>query len=136
SITEQRLRIATLVNIQKSKVQALQQEHQQRLRFYQNQVHVQKEKSSRLEEKVEGLKETLLLQEQKTAGIREYFTHKLKVAQTSESGQLQALQENFAIELDARVRTATAELQEMLDMREVELFYRHQQETNLKEEIA
>lgn len=135
-IKEQRLRIATLVNLQKSKVATLQQEHQRRLEYYQEQLHAQQEKNSQFEERIEELKENLLLQEQKAAGIREYFTHKLQVAQNDENEQLQILQESFASELEARVGMATAELQEMLDMREVELFYRHQQENNLKEEIA
>src|SRR5690625_6101944 len=53
-----------------------------------------------------------------------------------ENSQLHALQENYEMELAARVQAATTELQERLDMREVELFYRHQQERNLKDEIA
>src|SRR5690606_3493429 len=79
---------------------------------------------------------SLDLQAQKIEGIREYFAHKLEQAQSGESNQLQALQENFALELETRVAAVTAELQERLDMREVELYYRHQQENNLKEEIA
>ena len=68
--------------------------------------------------------------------MREYFTHKLKTAQSDESAQLHALQENFAMELDVKVQAAIAEMREMLDMREVELFYRHQSESALKEEIV
>lgn len=135
-IKEQRLRITTLVNIQKSKVQILQQEHQQRLQHYQQQLKLNQQQRQELDDLAAGLKEKLMLQEQKAEGIREYFTHKLKAAQMGESEQVQALQEEFAAELEERVRTATTELQEMLDMREVELFYRHQQESNFKEEIA
>lgn len=53
-----------------------------------------------------------------------------------ESTQIQAMQANFDIEMNLRLQTATAELREMLDMREVELFYRHQNESALKEEIV
>lgn len=135
-IKEQRLRIATLVNTQKAKIQALQQEHQQRLHHYRLQLQQQQQNNQELEENVGQLKKNLLLQEQKIEGVREYFTHKLQVAQSGESNEMQTLQENFALEVEARVRAATAELQEMLDLREVELFYRHQQESNLKEEIT
>lgn len=135
-IKEQRLRITTLVNLQKAKIQGLQEEHQQRLAHYQQQLQIQQQQNRELEERVSGLKESLLLQEQKIEGVREYFTHKLKAAQNSDTDQLQALQENYVLEMDSRIRAATAELQEMLDMREVELYYRHQQEANLKEEIA
>lgn len=135
-IKEQRLRITTLVNIQKSKIQTLQQEHQRRLQQYQQQLQTQQQANRELEERSRSLKESLQLQEQKIEGVREYFTHKLKAAQLGESDQMQALQENFTLELDVRVQAATTQLQEMLDMREVELFYRHQQESNLKEEIT
>src|SRR5690606_20097529 len=106
-IKEQRLRITTLVNIQKSRIQTLQQEHLQRLQQYQQQLQAQQQMNRELEERNLGLKDNLVLQEQKIEGIREYFTHQLKVAQSGESGQLQALQENFALELEMRVGAAT-----------------------------
>src|SRR5690606_34311324 len=68
--------------------------------------------------------------------VREYYSHKLKAAQRDETSQIQALQESFAIEMETRLKNHTAELQEKLDMREVELFYRHEQEKNLRDEIA
>lgn len=135
-IKEQRLRIATLINLQKSKIQALQQDHQRRLQSYQQELLTQQQQNQELNERNSQLKESLDVQMQKIEGVREYFTHKLKAAQTDENSQIYALQENYALEAEAKVRTATAELQEKLDMREVELFYRHQQETNLREEIA
>ncbi len=135
-IKEQRLRITTLANLHKAKFRSLQQEHQQRLEQYQQQLLIQQRQYAELEERNRSLRDNLELQAQKVEGIREYFTHKLKAAQSDESSQLQTLQENFAVELEARVQAATAEMQERLDMREVELFYRHQQENNLKEEVA
>src|SRR5690606_28439464 len=116
-IKEQRLRITTLANIQKSKIQTLQQEHQQRLHQYQQQLQAQQQANRELEQRSLSLKESLQLQEQKIEGVREYFTHKLKAAQLGESDQMHALQENFTLELDVRVQAATAQLQEMLDMR-------------------
>lgn len=135
-IKEQRLRITTFANIQKDKTRTLQQEHQQRLQHYQQQLQMSHEQVEVQTKLLADLEDKLLLQEQKLEGVREYFTHKLKAAQMSDSEQLQALQNEFVDELDLRVQSATSELQEMLDMREVELFYRHQQESNLKEEIA
>lgn len=135
-IKEQRLRIATLVNLQKTKIQSLQQEHQKRLHNYQQELMAQRKKNQELEERSRALKENLEVQLQKTEGVREYFTHKLKAAQMDESSQMQELHENYAQELDSRVKVATSELQEKLDMRDVELFYRHQQESNLRDEIS
>ncbi|MEN0035969.1 MAG: hypothetical protein AAGC78_02835 [Cellvibrio sp.] len=135
-IKEQRLRIATLMNQHQAKFHGVQHEHQQRLLAYQ-QKHQQYEKQNKeLAERNRNLKDTLDVQATKIEGMREYFAHKLKAQQQDESSQVQVLQENFALEMDAKIRAATAELREMLDMREVELFYRHQNESALKEEIV
>lgn len=48
----------------------------------------------------------------------------------------QQLQQQFEVELKARVDQSSAELSEMLEMREVELFYREEQLGTLREEIA
>lgn len=135
-LKEQRLRIATLVNLQKTKIQSLQQEHQKRLQHYQTEFLSLQQQNKELSENNLVLQESLDVQIQKLEGVREYFTHKLKLAQQDESSQIQALQESWVADAEAKVRLATAELQEKLDMREVELFYRHQQETNLRDEIA
>jgi hypothetical protein len=136
ALKEQRLRITTLVNQQQKKLKSLQQEHQQRLQAYQEQLKVERQENAELQKRVESFRESLDSQVQKIDGVREYYTHKLKALQSGESSQLQAMQESYALEVSARVEAAVAELQEKLDMREVELFYRHQQETNLRDEIA
>ena len=53
-----------------------------------------------------------------------------------QGGELERLQQQFELELKARLDQATAELREMLEMREVELFYREEQMGSLREEIA
>lgn len=135
-IKEQRLRIATLENQQKLRIQSIQQEHQKRLQSYQQELLELQKTNQELEERNRLLKEDLEVQLQKIEGVREYFSHKLKAAQRDETSQIQALQESFAIEMETRLKNHTAELQEKLDMREVELFYRHEQEKNLRDEIA
>ncbi len=135
-IKEQRLRIATLMNQHQAKVHGMQHEHQQRVLAYQQKYQEYEQTNRDLEERNRTFKEGLDAQASKIEGMREYFAHKLKAAQSGESNQIQMLQENFALEMDAKIRAATAELREMLDMREVELFYRHQNETVLKEEIV
>jgi hypothetical protein len=135
-IKEQRLRIATIMNQHQAKYHAVQHEHQQRLLAYQQKHQQFEQQNKELAERNRNLKDTLDVQATKIEGMREYFAHKLKAAQQDESSQVQVLQENFALELDAKIRAATAELREMLDMREVELFYRHQNESALKDEIV
>ncbi len=53
-----------------------------------------------------------------------------------QGGELERLQQQFELELKARLDQATADLREMLEMREVELFYREEQMGSLREEIA
>lgn len=135
-IKEQRLRIATMMNQHQARFHDMQHEHQQRLLAYQQKHQQFEQQNKELAERNRNLKDTLDVQATKIEGMREYFAHKLKAAQQDESSQVQVLQENFALELDAKIRAATAELREMLDMREVELFYRHQNESALKDEIV
>lgn len=135
-IKEQRLRIATLMNQHQAKLHTMQHEHQQRVLAYQQKYQQFEQQNRDLEDRNRALKDSLDTQAGKVEGMREYFAHKLKAVQAGESSQIQMLQENFALELDAKIRAATAELREMLDMREVELFYRHQNESALKEEIV
>lgn len=135
-IKEQRLRIATMMNQHQVKLHAMQHEHQQRLLAYQQKHQQFEQQNKELAERNRHLKDTLDVQANKIEGMREYFAHKLKAAQQDESSQVQALQDNFTLELDAKIQAATAELREMLDMREVELFYRHQNESALKDEIV
>lgn len=135
-LKEQRLRIATLQSKQQDAMHALQIEHQQRLQVYQEKIQTLNAHIADLEARHQSLKESFDIQASKVEGMREYFSHKLKAAQLDENSQIQAMQENFEIELALKLQTATAELREMLDMREVELFYRHQNESVLKEEIV
>lgn len=135
-LREQRLRITTLNNRQTKNIQKLQLEHQRRLQLYRDKLHELQEKNQELTRRHQLLLEKFDSQVQKIEGMREYFSHKLAAAHEGENSQLHALQENYEMELAARVQAATTELQERLDMREVELFYRHQQERNLKDEIA
>lgn len=135
-IKEQRLRIATLMNHHQARVHSMQHEHQQRVLAYQQKHQEFEQLNHDLEERNRALKESLDAQANKIEGMREYFAHKLKAAQADESSQIQLMQDNFALEMEAKLSAATADLREMLDMREVELFYRHQNETALKEEIV
>ena len=135
-IKQQRLRTSTLANEHQQRIQLLQQEHQKRLGSYQRRLEELDANNRELEERNRNLKESLDVQANKVEGMREYFSHKLKSAQEDESNQLQVLQENFALELETKIQAATTELHERLEMREVELFYRHQNESALKDEIV
>ncbi len=136
ALKEQRLRIATLQSKQQETITKLLHEHQQRLHAYQERLQALETQNADVESRNQLLKENLDIQASKVEGVREYFSHKLKTAQLDETSQIQAMQENFSVELELKIQAATADLREMLDMREVELFYRHQNESDLKEEIV
>jgi len=139
-LKEQRLRITTLTDHSKDVVQKLQQEHQHRLEEYRQHIAEQKQLLDSSERRHGKLKETVEGQAVKITGLREYFQHKLQAAEIGEAEQLQSLQDslqgNYNLELEAKIEAATTELKEMLEMRDFELVYRHEQESSLREEIA
>ena len=67
---------------------------------------------------------------------REELMDKLQHGQDVESGKIDALKSAFKKELGARLDAETAKLNEKLAMREVELFYREEQMTLLRDEMA
>jgi DNA-binding transcriptional regulator YiaG len=133
---EQREHTKILVDQHKEKDQVVQLElHRRLLAYEQKQAKIDKEKQE-LEATNKKLQQDLEAQTSKIDGMREYISHRLKSVQDDEEEHIKELRENFAVELDTKINTATTELREMLEMRDVELFYRHQTEAVLKEEIA
>ncbi|WP_246434711.1 sodium:proton antiporter [Teredinibacter haidensis] len=135
-LKDQRLRSATISKDNERSLTALKLEHSNRIEEYRSLIA---DKSRSIEEEKErnrALKDTIEGQAQKIEGLREYFEHKLEKAEGQESEYAQALRENYATELDAKLEAATTELKEMLQMREVELMYRNEQESQLRDEVA
>ena len=135
-LKEQRLRISTLKNKQKEKVFQLQLEHQERLQEYKHLISQAQRDLAERDKLNDQLKETIKGQSAKIEGIREYFEHKITLSQMGEKNQLQILQENYEMEIQAKVEAATTEFKQMLHMREMELKYRNEQENSLREEIV
>lgn len=135
-LKEQRLRLSTLGADKEAALAELKREHSRRV----EQLRWELEEKDRLfaeaEERNEQLKQTIEGQASKIQGLREYFEHKLEKAQGEEVEHVNALKENYALELEAKVAAATTELTEALQMRDVELCYRNEQEAQLREEIA
>lgn len=135
-LDEQKLRIATLKSEAREHVEKLH-------RHYRAEAQAL---SIKLSEAVQALenekttsrryKETLEAQALSRHQEREQFQQSIAAAKDVESQQVAALEQKFGEELRATVDTATVELKEMLEMREVELFYREEQLSNLREEIS
>lgn len=136
TLKEQRLRILTMNSQHKTDLKVSQQEHQKRLEEYQDKVDQVKVLLADEQQRNLQLKQTIEGQTAKIEGLREYFEHKLKSAKSIENNQLQALKMNFDMELEAKIKAATADLKDMLQMREMELLYRNEQEGHLHQEIA
>ena len=135
-LKEQRLRISTLNSKHDQRVQQIQLEHQQRLQAYQHEIRRLEAVLHESEANNADLKDKVVSQSDKIEGLREYFEHKLKMAQSDESTQFQALQENYEIELQAKLEAATLELREQLQVQSIELMYRSEQQASLQSEIS
>lgn len=130
-IREQRLRITTLTNEHKNALRLRQQQHQERLAEYQQLIA---EKASQLQA-LQQQNDTLSLQMQEAAERITSLEQRLNEQQHAE--QIPVLTDEVSVSDIPTGESAVLQLlQERLDHREMELFYRQQQETNLNDEIA
>src|SRR5690606_10840710 len=134
-LKEQRLRILTINSRREQEVQQLQMNHQRRVQEYRHQLDKRQQELELLQQRNQELKETIAGQAKKIEALREYFEHKLKSAQFDEGAQLRALRANYEAEVQAKVEAATLEIKEKLQLREIELMYRGEQESSREQEI-
>ncbi|MCP8898397.1 hypothetical protein [Gilvimarinus xylanilyticus] len=137
TLKEQRLRINTLKSRMALKLDALKREHQVRLESYNLRLQQADDAVAAADERIKTLQSELALQTGKVEGLKEYYEHKLAAARESDEpdADLEALELDFADRLEREVESVRAELQQQLDMREMELHYRQQQEASLRDEI-
>lgn len=135
-LKEQRFQMGIQKNQFQEQVDQLKSEHQSRLARYQEQLRDSEEQLVQLLASNQQLKEKLETQATKMAGIREYFEHKLKSAQAGEKDSFQSLHEQYEVEMQIKIEAAVGDLEEMVQMRDMELLYRNEQEASLNEEIA
>lgn len=135
-LKDQRLRTSTMMNDSQKTISAIKVEHGNRIEEYRaiieekNQI-IEDERNRNL-----ALKETIDGQAKKIEGLREYFEHKLEKVEGQGADYVNALRDNYVAETEAKIEAATTELKEMLQMRDVELMYRNEQEAQLRDEIA
>lgn len=134
---EQQLAVATLKSSLQQQIDQLHQHYQIQLNQFKEAVESAKTVVREEKRRNKVLKDRLATQADEFQRSREQLQQ--EVAHERESAQergQQQLQQQFEVELKARVDQASEELKEMLDMREVELFYREEQLGTLREEIA
>lgn len=135
TLKAQRLHINTLKNQMSLKVDELKREHQQRLAAYHAEIESLKQANSQLQNKIKEQDKALDLKENKLQGIREYYEHKLDALKQNDGVQIEALEQGFEEQLNAHVKELKEQFQQQLDMKELEIFYRQQQEESLREEL-
>lgn len=133
---EQALKDNAVVQRAEKEIQALKIEHADQIEEYRQLA--QSLETALTEEKTRNcaLQETIDGQETKIEGLREYFQHKIEKSQGEGVEELDMLRGSHIAEIEEKVEAATAELKQMLQMREVELLYRNERESQLHEEIT
>ncbi len=134
---EQQLQLATLRSAAQQQIDQLHQHYQIQL----NQMKEAADSTQQLladeKRRAHKLKEKLATQTGEFQQAREKLLTEFALQQEAkQEHSVEQLQQQFDVELKARIEQATSELKEMLDMREVELFYREEQLGTLREEIA
>jgi hypothetical protein len=139
--------IAEVTAAHKLRVAAMKSEAQDHLERVQQHYRIEKEKlvaafdaAKKLfsEEKHKNLKlkQKFDVQAEGMKKVRTQFQKQLQDSKTIGDEQVQELEEKFEQELNARLDAATTELKEVLDMREVQLFYRDEQVARMEGDIA
>ncbi|MEE8057557.1 MAG: hypothetical protein V3T17_06950 [Pseudomonadales bacterium] len=135
-LEEQKLRIATMKSETQDHIEKLQIRYRNQLAKITDTLNSTKHLFSEEKHKNLQLKKTLQNKADEFRKVREHFQQEIEEGKEVEQSQLLALEEKFELESKASIDTATAELKEMLDMREVELFYRDEQVSRLNDEIS
>lgn len=135
-IEEQKLRIAAMKSEAQDHIEKLQTHYRSEMARLAEALQSTKQLFSEEKNKNLQLKNTLDEHAHDLQKTRENYQRELEQGKEVSQVQLLQLEEKFELEAKARIDTATAELKEMLDMREVELFYRDEQVGRLNAEIA
>jgi len=141
---DQQLQLATLKSSLQQQTDQVHQHYQIQLKQLKGAFEATQKLLRDEKKRSQTLKQKLTAQVDEFQRGREQFQHQLSAQQREVENEREAaqrenmaqLQQRFDVELKARVEQSAAELREMLDMREVELFYREEQLGTLREEIA
>lgn len=134
-IREQRLKQKLLATKADQDMRQLSLDHQERVLAYQQQLNEYQQQLNEQRALNLELKETIAGQNDKIAGIREYFESKIQTAQQADKGEIAALQEHYQSEILLQIEAVKADYQAELEARDVELMYRGEREAKLKQEI-
>ena len=138
-IKEQRLKQKLLSTKANQDIRQLSLDHQERVLVYQQELNNYQQQLNEQGSLNLELKETITGQNDKLAGIREYYENKIQLAQQvgneKNVDDVSALEERYASEMLLQIEAVKTEYQVELQSRDVELMYRGERETKLKQEI-
>ena len=134
-IKQQRVRIANLEQLREAdiaKQRALAAEQQERL---QQEIHNLQAQLRQQEKLNADLQAQLISQTDGFRKHREELSQQLRMLERNSRSEAEAARAAFASETRAQVEAAVAELKEQITIRDVELAYRNELDTQLQEEI-
>lgn len=134
-IKQQRLRITTLGKQYEEDVARLKLAGEERMRGLQTEVHNLHQALQRQEELNAALKEQLGGQGAILQKSREEMTQQLRALERHGRTEVDILRSQFEAELQAKVAAAVSEFKEQVAIRDVELAYRAEQESQLQQEL-
>jgi len=131
----QKARIASMTSDKDQAVEQLRGEFARKSDEFQAKLEEKEAVVRDLEQRNRELHTTIDGQLQKIDGLREYYEHKLRRAQGTEAESLEAVKVRLEAQWNSKIAAATAEMAELLKMKEVELLYRADHEEQLRQEI-
>ncbi|MDP2748837.1 chromosome partitioning protein ParA [Pseudomonas sp.] len=143
---EQRLKAAQLIKQQRLRISSLTQQHEEELAKFKL---LSDEQSKNLQAQIHGLHQALRQQEEHNAALktqlaaqaasfqtaREEMTEQLRALERDGRSEGDSLRAQFESEMQAKIASAVAEYKEQIAIRDVELAYRGEQDTQALQEI-
>ena len=135
-LDEQKLRIAAIKTQAQTQLSRLQEAHAKELADLHNALQQARQGQVEEQKKNALLKKTLEQQAEEFAVTRKGIEQAFSEAKQIDNAQWANWQASFAREKQASIDSATAELKEMIQMRDAELFYRQEEIAALRDELA
>ena len=135
-IKKMRLEIASEKSKSEELLLQLKRDHQNRIADYKELLDTQGQQIQDILSENHEIKAQLQQQLEKNTYLRDKYEEKLVAAERSEADSLEALREHYEMDLQERLKQESESFKEMLSMREVELHYRNEQLTSLRDEVA
>lgn len=143
---EHRLKTAQLIKQQRLRITSLGQQHEEelakfrlaseeKLKALQREIHELHQALRQQEELNSNLKAELTGQGEKSRTVREEMVRKLRALERHGRTEADILKTQFDGEMQARIAAAVAEYKEQIAIRDVELAYRSEQESQFQEEV-